>query len=209
MKNPNKRIILIHGLYMNRLAMKPLASVCHQHHFETTLFAYPSMLDTVAEHAAKLTRYIQLQKLPCAIIAHSLGGVVTKYALEQTPDLPITHVVALGVPFKGAEVVSVLQKLRLGKLIGRVERDLLPHEESAWQHSASLGLVTGTSSVGLGRLLLGKVSGDGTVSTEESLIEGYTDHVALPYSHTGMLFQSEVAKQAVHFIQNERFMHRL
>ncbi len=46
---------------------------------------------------------------------------------------------------------------------------------------------------------------DGTVSVAETRHPGLTDHVALPTTHTGMIFSPMVARQAIHFLDRGRF----
>ena len=49
---------------------------------------------------------------------------------------------------------------------------------------------------------------DGTVTVEETKIEGMTDHIEMRSAHTTMIYNSAVPKQIDHFIKTNGFMHR-
>lgn len=200
-------IVLVHGLYMNRLAMKFLEKEFINQGFETSVFGYPSILKKAEEHARALIRFIDDIGKPCAILAHSLGGLVTRKAMSIAPDLPITHVIAFGVPFKGADIARRLDNMNMGLMVGKVIQDLVAVDSGAWHSHAKLGVISGTNQIGLGRILIdGSLPSDGTVYVHETLIEGYTDQISVPYSHTGMLFQKNIVKLAIAFIETDRFI---
>jgi len=46
---------------------------------------------------------------------------------------------------------------------------------------------------------------DGTILVEETLLEGVTQRVVLPVSHTGMLLNGAVASTAAAFLKTGRF----
>lgn len=203
-------VVLVHGLYMNRLAMKFLEKEFKDQGFETSIFTYPSVFKKAEAHARALIKFIDEIGKPCAILAHSLGGLVTRKAISIAPDLAITHVVAFGVPFKGADVARRLARMNMGLMVGKVIQDLVAVDTGAWNGHAKLGVISGTNQIGLGRILIdGSLPSDGTVYVHETLIEGYTDHILVPYSHTGMLLQKNIAKQAIAFIDTNRFRHAL
>ncbi len=49
---------------------------------------------------------------------------------------------------------------------------------------------------------------DGTVTIEETKIEGMTDHLEIPQTHTSLIYSNFVPKQIEHFIHFDRFHHR-
>ena len=68
--------------------------------------------------------------------------------------------------------------------------------------------MAGNLPLGLGRLL-GGLSGpnDGTGAVDETRLDGAADHIALPVSHTSMLFSKRVAEQTTGFLRSGRFTH--
>ena len=75
-----------------------------------------------------------------------------------------------------------------------------------WTQPRELGVIAGSTSAGLGRLVADlPVPNDGTVAVEETRIEGTTDHVVLPVTHTGMLVSASVAEHVARFLHSGRF----
>jgi hypothetical protein len=78
--------------------------------------------------------------------------------------------------------------------------------EREWNGKAAVGVLAGTSAIGLGRLF-GHFKGpnDGTVAVAETELSGAADRCVLPVSHFGMLMSEEVAAEVTHFLQLGRF----
>jgi hypothetical protein len=69
-----------------------------------------------------------------------------------------------------------------------------------------LGAIAGTRRLGTGQFFAHfDEENDGTVAVSETVIPGLNDHVALPHSHVGMLFATDVAAQVGHFLRHGRF----
>src|SRR3972149_5424539 len=70
-----------------------------------------------------------------------------------------------------------------------------------------IGAICGTRSFGLGRLLYRGLPrpNDGLLTVKESAFPAAREHLALPVSHTGMLFSREVADQAGQFLMTGKF----
>ena len=47
---------------------------------------------------------------PLALLGHSLGGLVALQALNQRPELPVTHVLCLGTPLRGSDAARGLAR---------------------------------------------------------------------------------------------------
>jgi hypothetical protein len=75
-----------------------------------------------------------------------------------------------------------------------------------WAGERDLGVIAGDLSLGLGRLV-GSLEGpnDGTVLVEETALEGASDHRVLRVSHSGMLFNRNVADETAAFLRDGRF----
>ena len=48
---------------------------------------------------------------------------------------------------------------------------------------------------------------DGTVTVEETTIDGMTDHIEVHSAHTSMIYTSFVPKQIDQFIRTDNFSH--
>jgi hypothetical protein len=48
---------------------------------------------------------------------------------------------------------------------------------------------------------------DGTVSVSSAKLDGMTDFLVVPSSHTFIMQSAEVAEQVAHFLRHGRFVH--
>ena len=92
-------------------------------------------------------------------------------------------------------------------MLGRAWRQGLDGEvprAAAVDHE--IGIIAGTKSLGMGRLIGGlSRPNDGTVALAETRMSGVTRRLELPVSHFGMLFSNRVAKAACRFLSSGRF----
>ena len=76
----------------------------------------------------------------------------------------------------------------------------------AWKRPRSLGVIAGSLSAGFGRLVSRlPVPNDGTVAVDETRLDGMSDHLVLPVTHTGMLLSTEVANRTARFLDHGNF----
>ena len=115
----------------------------------------------------------------------------------------ISHVVAVGSPLQGASIVNRIQDLGMGAVLGNAPKFGLEQHEDNWNHPQKLGSIAGTLAIGARSLLMmgDNTLSDGTVTVEETKIEGMTDHIEMRSAHTSMIYNSVVPKQIDHFIK--------
>lgn len=201
----NATVLLVHGLYMNRLWLVPLAWQLHARGWRVELFAYPSLLEPPAAAARRLARRLRPADLRHAV-GHSLGGLVLRHLYAQVPELPPGRVVTLGTPHAGSAAARHLAALGAGWALGASRARALFGDAPPWPAAHELGVIAGTRPLGLAQWLAPvPTPGDGVVGVTETLCPGMRDHVALPVSHSGMLFSAEVAHQVDHFLRHGRF----
>jgi hypothetical protein len=77
-----------------------------------------------------------------------------------------------------------------------------------WKSKKKLGIIAGYFPLGSG-LLFPIIEGqnDGTVSVEETRLNGSFDHIILQMTHLGLLFSKKVFTQTKHFLEYSSFMH--
>ena len=113
------------------------------------------------------------------------------------------------LPLRGTRTGRSLARFPFGaRITGRSIRDLLERGRVApWAGERDLGVIAGDLPIGLG-LLLGALPRphDGVVTVEETRLEGATDHLVVPLSHTALLFSRAVARQVQHFLRDGRFV---
>jgi len=203
-------VVFIHGIWMTGAEMLLLRRRLGQCGYECHSYRYQSVRRTPRENATHLNQYLQhIQAEVIHLVAHSLGGIVLLHLFDQYPQQKPGRVVMLGTPIRGSQVAQKLAASKwLQHILGRsVERGLLG-DAPRWQSDRELGMIAGTEGFGMGKLvMLGKLQepNDGTIRLAATYSSGIKDHVALPYSHHGMLFARSVAKAVCQFLQSGNF----
>ncbi len=203
-------VVFIHGIWMTGAEMVLLRRRLSQCGFDCLNFRYQSLRRTPRENATNLNNYLHtIQADVIHLVAHSLGGIVVLHLFDKYPQQKPGRVVMMGTPIRGSEVARKVSSSRwLEHFLGRsTERGLLG-DAPRWQSDRALGMIAGTEGFGVGKLvMLGKLQepNDGTVPLATTCSSGITDHLALPYSHHGMLFARPVAQAVCQFLQSGSF----
>lgn len=202
------KIIILHGLYMHGLAMQPLSQKLRSYGYETQTISYNSV--SIDEHKVfnAIDQALSSHQ-PNVLVGHSLGGLIIKhYLASRQPDSQtISHVVAVGSPLRGASIVSRIQDLGMGAMLGNAAEFGLQEHDDVWRFPQKLGSIAGTLAVGARALLMmgNKTLSDGTVTVDETKIEGMTDHIEMRSAHTSMIYTSFVPRQIDHFVRTHHF----
>ncbi|MCR9939373.1 triacylglycerol lipase [Vibrio antiquarius] len=202
------RIIILHGLYMHGLVMQPLSQKLRKLGYETQVLSY----NTVAIDESSLFDSIDHSLNPLTtnvLVGHSLGGLMIKrYLANRQPSTSlISHVVAIGSPLKGASIVGRIQDLGLGAILGNSPHHGLNRHYDAWDFPQKLGSIAGTMPIGARPLLIrnDNTMSDGTVTVEETRLEGMQDHIEVKQTHTSLIYNTFVPQQIDHFIRTDYF----
>lgn len=207
-------IVFVHGLWLTGIESTLLLQrLGAELECETHYFHYPSVTASMADILAELHAFTRgLDATTLHFVGHSLGGIVVLRLLEAHDDLPQGRAVLLGSPLKGSRAARGVARWPIGAaILGRnIEAEVLTPRPRRWDGRRDLGVIAGDSSLGLGRLF-GALdeANDGTVCVSETQLEGSTDHIVLPISHTGMLFSGEVAHQTARFLAAGSFTRRI
>ena len=211
MKNDKtETVILIHGLWMGGFILLPHQRWLRTDGFIARRFSYPSWRGGLDENVRLLSRFVN--KTPGTVIhlvAHSLGGLVALRMLSQESDTRIRRLVMLGTPYAGCHCGIALTKAPvLAPLVGRTLEDWfsLPHTEPPL--SLEVGVIAGTRSIGLGRIIPGlERPNDGVIAVDETRIATARDSISLNVNHSGMLVSRACAVQISSFLKTGNFIH--
>lgn len=204
-------MILVHGLWMNGMDMGLLGWRLRDAGFMTSTFHYHALKSTPEENANLLHGHLQAINSPIVhYVCHSLGGLIVRHLLHHYPDCKPGRIVCLGTPHQASSAARFLSRTSPGRwLLGHSIEQGLMGGVPPWEHGRELGVIAGNLRLGMGLLLPGiPKPSDGTVAVQETMLEGMTDHIILPVSHTGLLLSTGVATQTIHFLQNGRFQHQ-
>lgn len=202
-------VVLLHGLWCNRLYTRTLSRRLHRCGFRVARFNYSSVRRSPAQNAAALQRWLQrFDADQIHFVAHSLGGLVLCHLFAGFPEQRPGRLVFLGTPLRGSQCAKRVAALPGGRMVlgASLERGLLG-DGPLWPADRETGSIAGTVGVGLGVLVGGfRATCDGAVAVAETQSPDLTDHVEVRTSHTGLLFSPAAARQVCAFLQTGRFL---
>ena len=202
-------VILIHGLWMPGLVTLPHQRWLQAEGFCARRFSWPSWRNGLDENVRLLSGFIA--RTPGDVIhlvAHSLGGLLTLKMLSQQPDPRIGRIVLMGSPCAGCHCGLTIAAIPgLSGVVGRTFKDWFAAPRPELPSSAQIGILAGTRSIGLGRLIPGLPRpNDGLIAVEETHLSTATDRIALDVSHSGMLVSRACAVQIAGFLKTGKFI---
>ncbi len=201
------RVVLVHGLWMNGLAMLPLGLRLERCGFEVTRYGYQSVRLGLHENARRLAAVCEKTGARLNLVGHSLGGLLIMTMLCEHPQVKAHRVVLLGSPYANSMAAQGMARFASSRgLLGRTIQDWLRQPRPPVPDGVELGIIAGDRSFGLGRLFVHLPSpNDGVVMLAETEVPGAADSIVLHTSHSTMLVSRAVAHAACAFLKNGRF----
>lgn len=203
------RVVLVHGLWMNSLALFPMHAHIARQGFRVSRFGYASVRKVPEHNAERLAHFIgSLPDDPIHLVGHSMGGVMILQMLKKHNDPRIGRVVLLGSPVTGSRAGRDLSRTAGGRwMLGRSLPLWADVKAPPAPADVEIGVIAGDLPLGLGRLFakLPKPN-DGVVVVEETRIDGAADALVLHVNHTGMILSTAVARQVCAFLKDGRFV---
>ncbi|MBB5207177.1 esterase/lipase family protein [Chiayiivirga flava] len=200
-------VLILHGLWMRAPAMQPLARRLRADGFAPATFDYASRaVDPEASCRRLAERIGAFDGRPVHLVGHSLGGLLALETLTRHVGLAVGRVVCLGSPLRGASAAAELSRHASTRwFLGR-SADLLRRGARLDRADTQIGMIAGTRRLGLGRFFA-RFDGphDGTVALAETRIDGLADHVAIPATHSGLIFSPQAAVLTARFLREGRF----
>jgi hypothetical protein len=128
--------------------------------------------------------------------------------VAQSADVRLGRVVLLGSPCAGSHcAVTLAGTPLLASIVGRTMQDWLRGARPILPPAVEIGVIAGTCSIGLGRLIPGLAQpNDGAVALAETVLPEAKEHITLNVSHSGMLVSRACAVQTAHFLRTGRFV---
>lgn len=200
-------IVLVHGLWNRGWCMTLMARRLRARGHHVSALSYPTRSNSLQGHADELHNFIVGNPSnEINLVGHSLGGLVILNMLSRYDELPPGRVVLMGSPVAGSSVVKRLEKIPGQKLLFGEIRDFLLEGFRHIPRHHETGMIRGTRSMGLGRITgQHDEPNDGTVTVSETQLDGLTDSIELPVSHSEMLVSAEVVNQVEQFLLHGKF----
>jgi pimeloyl-ACP methyl ester carboxylesterase len=207
---PAAVVVFVHGLWMSGAESLLLRRrLADQRGYGLKVFRYASVGAPPAHIITALRNTIAGIEAPRVhLIGHSLGGLMILRCLERYPMAQPGRVVFLGTPAAGSRAARRFGEFGLGRwMLGAASaEELLQERVARWDIGRELAVIAGNMPLGFGRLLLkfGE-DNDGTVAVSETRVAGAAAHLALPVTHSGMLWSARVAREAGSFLEYGSF----
>jgi alpha-beta hydrolase superfamily lysophospholipase len=206
-------VVLLHGLGRTPLSMTALWLAARSRGYRVINWHYRSAFGSVADHAQAFAAEVapRIANAPRVhFVTHSLGGIVVRQFLATNALPNLGRVVMLAPPNRGSEVADVLQRSKL------IARCVVPTRElgtSATSVPSNLppatfpvGVIAGSRShIPLFSRWMNDVPNDGVVAVERTKLDGMSDFVVLPRTHTMLPWSPDALAQVFRFLEDGRF----
>ncbi len=215
---PRDTVVLLHGILRSKVDMLLLENFFKSNDYEVINIKYPSrefeleeLRDFVHEKIINSPSYDKCGKLN--FVTHSMGGLITRYYIAKYKPENIGKVVMLGPPNTGSELADWLHDT---KIIAPMFRAIFgPASEqlgTGYEHidgdiTYPLGVIAGNMSVNPLSPWLLDGEHDGIVPVERTKIDGMSDHIIMPTTHSFMMFNTDVMEQSLNFLKFGKFDH--
>jgi len=205
--------LLIHGLGSRPEIWSSMRKALARDGYEVATFTYPSTEQGVQVHGEALEKLlVNLDGYSdVTLVAHSLGGLVTRSALARPSfpllRVPVRAVVMLGTPNQGATLASALGPLTRA-FATSAGVDLTPERArqiGAIPAEVRFGVIAGGKNNRWGYNVLLAGDNDGVVRVPETRATNMDDFLLLPVSHTAMQYDGQVIAAVRRFLRAGTF----
>jgi pimeloyl-ACP methyl ester carboxylesterase len=199
----SEEVVLVSGLWMPAALMAPLGARLARAGFRPRRFAYSGRrsLAGATERLAAFTRGGAPH-----FVGHSLGGVLIFDMLSRHPGAGAGRIVLIGAPVTGCLAGRRLGAWAVGRWMLGTSAPRWQHCAARWERPEPLGVIAGTRTLGLGRML-GVLPGenDGVVQVEETTVQGMAERVLLRQGHSMLPLSGRVSALVERFLRAGRF----
>lgn len=211
-------VILLHGLGRTSFSMQKMANQLVDHGYIVSNVHYDSRdynieaLSIIAVNEG-LAECRSSDASTVHFATHSLGGILVRYYLSERTIEELGRVVMLAPPNHGSEIIDVFGQVpgffalsgEPAPQLGTNGPESIPAQLPPVNFA--LGVIAGNRSLSPIFSLALPEQDDGKVTVESTKIDGMSDFIEMPYTHTFIMQRDAVIAQVVHFLQHGEFNH--
>jgi len=215
--NREETVVLLHDLSRTPRSMKRLAAVLSRNGYDVLNVGYQAgrrpIEDLSGDLDARLAEIRKATDRRVHFVTHSFGGILLRYYLKDRPLPNVGRVVMLSPPNGGSELADLLRKIPLVRKAGGPNRPRLGTDPAGLPARLGpvdfdLGVITGDRS--FNPLFSSLIPGpdDGLIAVERAKVQGMTDFLVVPRTHTFIMRSRQVIEQTLKFLRDRSFDHR-
>ncbi|QDT13634.1 Alpha/beta hydrolase family protein [Planctomycetes bacterium K23_9] len=190
-------MLVIHGFTCHRIWLTPTCRRLQRKGYRTDNWGYKSFFRSIQVHGDALHTHLVndlATEERIDILAHSMGSLVTRYALSKGGISNLGRIVLIAPPSRGTPVARFV-----APLIGGISKCVREMSDAA-NSFASLLPTSIPNDVGV---VTAKF--DHLVPNRCTHIDCERDHTTLWATHNSLLFSPQVTRLADHFFRHGRF----
>lgn len=209
-------VILLHGLARSSASFAIMEWRLKWEGYNVINVNYPSKAATIDDLAkiAITAGLAEAEGRKVHFVTHSLGGILVRQYMANFDIKNLGHTVMLGPPNKGSPVVDDWVDAPGFEILNGIAGTELGTDENSLPNRLGpvnypVGVIAGSNNINPILGMSFDSPNDGKVSVESTKVEGMTDHLILPVTHTFMMNDQAVFKQVLAFLQSAQFDRNL
>lgn len=209
----NEAVVLLHGIARTKYSMKAIEKSLIKEGYQVWNIDYPSRKKHIADLATfvfnEITARSQDNNTILHFVVYSTGAIIVRELLAKHTLLAIGNIVMLAPPNQGSEVADFLDKYWLYRYFyGPAGSELTTYHAKSnpfpkMQHTC--GVIAGNFCLDPFSYFILPRPHDGKVTIQSTKLEGMTDHIVLPCSHTFIITNKKVIEQIQYFLKHRKF----